>query len=426
LNRTDFHIKAHQVLLLSIAFSLPFPLLYSNILIFITLANHLAAGNLISKFKNTWKNEINRYLLSFYLLIVISVILNPFNAESSAILERRLVFLAFPILLSEPIHIQQFRKILYAFVIGVFIALSYCLLASSYQYFVTADVTNLFYHSLAAHINLNAIYLSAYIVFSIFILVDSFPNTHTKYRILLLLAALVFLIGLILLSSKMMLFVSLLGFFYLLYKNIQWSKMHRMILLFSTLAIFTLIFTIPQVRNRFALEIASNLHVVNQQEYTYNTPFTGTTLRLTIWKYCYVILERNHAWMMGVGVGHFQELLNQEYKAVGMYTGNPQLKDTGYLGYGPHNQYIETLFSMGIIGLLLFLLLILRQLLKSVQTVNAPYILFVALHILFFLSESSLSTNKGIIFYAFFTMVFASLTTKNKQELIESPTFSFR
>jgi O-antigen ligase len=122
--------------------------------------------------------------------------------------------------------------------------------------------------------------------------------------------------------------------------------------------------------------------------------------------------------LFGVGLGDFQNLLNKEYTSSGMYIGNPKLNDTGYLGYGPHNQYIEMFFSLGFCGLLLFLFLLFRQVFIAFQSLNTLYVLFILLNILFFVTESALSTNKGIIFYVLFSMLFNCLYNKNKLELI--------
>ena len=80
MNRLEFHIKAHQILLVLLAFSLPFPLLFSNILIFLILENHLAETKILFHLKNTFKNEINWYLLILYFLFVLSAFIS-FNTN---------------------------------------------------------------------------------------------------------------------------------------------------------------------------------------------------------------------------------------------------------------------------------------------------------------------------------------------------------
>ncbi len=416
MTRLEFHKKAHYFLLIFLAFSLPFPLLFSNVLIFIILANHLAEAKIISHLKDLWKNELNRYFLILYLIITISAFFSENTNENASILERKLAFLAFPILLFKPIDFNVFRRILIAFIIGVFIALSYALIVSTYQYYLSGNLNVFFYHSLAGKIGMNAIYLSAYLVFCLFIFIYFYKNTERKYHILIIVLFLFFLVGLILLSSKMMLFVLCFGLIYFVFANKEFSLNKKIYILVPLILLALSTFLIPQVKSRFLLEISSNLQVVNLQKYSYDTRFTGTTLRLTIWKHCYNILERGNDWFFGVGISDFQNLLNTEYINSGMYVGNPTLKDSGYLGYGPHNQYIETFFSMGLIGFSLFILMLYRQLIFAFRSFNYLFVLFVFLNLFFFLSESSLSTNKGIVFYMFFTMIFSSLSSSYKIE----------
>ncbi|MFY8109787.1 MAG: hypothetical protein ACOVO9_12370, partial [Bacteroidia bacterium] len=246
----------------------------------------MAEAKVISHFKGLLKNELNRYFLLLYLIILISAFFLENSNENASILERKLAFLAFPILLFKPIDFIVFRRILIAFIIGVFIAFSYALLASAYSYFLTDNLNSFFYHSLAGNIGMNAVYLSAYIVFSLFSLIYFYKNSERKYHILIIVLFLFFLLGLILLSSKMMLFILCFGLIYFVFAQKDFSINKKFYILIPFVLLIMTVFFIPQVKNRFLLEISSNLQVVNLEKYNYDTPFTGTTLRLTIWKHC--------------------------------------------------------------------------------------------------------------------------------------------
>ena len=154
--------------------------------------------------------------------------------------------------------------------------------------------------------------------------------------------------------------------------------------------------------------------VVKQGTFRYDTPFTGTSLRLVFWRFSNEIINENNGWVMGVHTGDFQDLLNEKYKRTGIYTGNPELKDTGYLGYGPHNQYIEVLLSLGFIGLTLFLILLILYVKKAWLTSNYPGLQCICLFLFFFITESVLSVNKGIVVFVFFTLLFYNLNVQSK------------
>lgn len=411
MNRQEVHQHIHFWLLLAIAFTMPFSIKINSALIIGCLANHVVEGKLLFHLKNTWSNAVNRYMLLFYALHVLSILFSSDVTEAGAILERKLVLLVFPLVLFKPINQQQFKMIAYAFSAGVVTALVYCIGAATGEYIATGKTEVFFYHTLAEQINIHAVYLAAYAVFAMWMLIDIYNTAAMVMRIVLAATMLFLAIGVVLLSSKMMLAVLCLGVFYMLVKKYAWSNLQKGILIISLIILGIITLCLPQVRGRFSTEINSNFSVVKQTTYRYDTPFTGTTLRLVIWKYCLVILSREKAWITGVGTGDGQQLLDEQYKQVNMYTGNPELKDTGYLGYGPHNQYVETIYSLGIIGLIALLLLLGHQVIKAFKSRNTLFIAFVALNMLFFISESALSTNKGIVFYVFFSTVFLAYTT---------------
>jgi O-antigen ligase len=176
-----------------------------------------------------------------------------------------------------------------------------------------------------------------------------------------------------------------------------------------------IILTVPSIKQRITTELQSNLNVVNQTHFTYDTPFTGTSLRLVFWKTSIELLNEKNAWLNGVHTGDFQDLLNIKYKEKGIYTGNPELKDTGYLGYGPHNQYIEILLSVGILGLLVFICL-LTYYIRTAWILN-NYLAFqcILLFVFFFFTESVLSVNKGIVIFTFFSLLFLCLKPSTKE-----------
>lgn len=411
MKRQDIHQHIHYWLLMAIVFTMPFPGKLNNWCIIACLLNHIVEGRLLHQLKSAWSNTINRYLILFYALHLFSLLFSSDLTEAIAILERRLVLLIFPLILFKPIEEKQYKMIVYAFTAGVVIALVYCIGMSAYRYTVTGQTAVFFYHTLAEPIDINAIYLSAYAVFAVFLLSQVIMHTGTTTKKILILIIVFLVVGVLLLSSKMMLVILCLGLCYLLLSNYNWITTPKLAFIAIVLILGATTFTIPQIRERFSLEFSSNFNVVQQTSYRYDTPFTGTTLRLTIWKYCYIIWQRENAWLTGVGTGDFQQLLNEEYKSVNMYTGNPELNDTGYLGYGPHNQYIETVFVFGLIGLLIFILLLLKQLLKAIHSGNRVFVLFIVLHLFFFTSESALSTNKGIVFYAYFSLIFNARAT---------------
>ena len=76
---------------------------------------------------------------------------------------------------------------------------------------------------------------------------------------------------------------------------------------------------------------------------------------MILWRFAGEIMRDENAWLTGTGIGSRQEILNSYYIKYGVYTGNPDLGDKGYLGYNFHNQYLEVMVGTGIPGLILLL-----------------------------------------------------------------------
>jgi O-antigen ligase len=161
------------------------------------------------------------------------------------------------------------------------------------------------------------------------------------------------------------------------------------------------------------LEIKNtDFKVVSQNEFSYDTPFNGLNFRLLQWRLAVEILDEQNAWLYGTGIGSKQILLNKKYKQYGIYTGNPDLGDTGYLNYNYHNQYLETLAGTGITGLILLFLIIFYIFAQNRRKLFFPSIVFLLI-ILFFIFESVLDRQVGIVFFclAWFLSIKSSTAT---------------
>lgn len=402
---TNHTEKLFLVSVCALAGGLWLPIVFSNILIgvaaFFWMINVLANKS----FSVTIKHKVVVSLYVLFVTYVFSAILSTNYMEGWHIVERRLPLVALPLLFFNSVVQQHLSYIIKYFVGGVFIALMYCVSIAAYHALANNQTHYLFYHQLTAPIKINAVHFSTYVVAAIFWLLNStFKKQYLKIMLLAILC-----VGCLLLSSKTMLLVLCVGLIILGVKKV------KTYLIFSFVLTFVLaVLIIPPIKQRFALEYNANLSVVGQQFYQYNTPFTGLTLRLVIWKHCLNIINEQRAWLTGVGTGDFQDELNSKYKATQMYTGNPALKDTGYIGYGPHNQYMEIIFSMGVIGLLIFMTH-LYLLLAAIYRTNMVNVLLYLLMVVAMFSECVISTNKGVLLYAFVAscIVVSSNSIKN-------------
>ena len=399
MDRETLHIKIHEGLVQAIAFTLTFSIKLNNVLIILCSLNWLIQGKVISKTRLAFSNPVNQLMLAFFLVHIVSILFSSNTAEAWAIVERRLPLLVFPLLIFNRNVTGYFNSTLLSFCAGVTLAGVICIGKASYLFFYQGSHSQFFYHDLSSAVNINAVYLSAYAVLSIIILLN-IPAPRLKNTKGLLIAFLLLLC--VLLSSKMMLFILVVYLLLHITGKIK-SNLQKKLGAAGLIAVCALIFLIPDVRERFDNEFSSKFNVVRQSHYTYDTRFTGSSLRLVLWKQSLAVIRSENAWLTGVGSGDFQDELNKRYKETGMYVGNATGNNTGYTGYGPHNQYIEVLLYAGIPGLLIFLFLLSAQLRAAIRFNNWLFRVFILLSMIFFLSESALSTNKGIVFYALFS-----------------------
>lgn len=411
--KTHIQQKIHVIFLILIAITFPFSMQINTWAILGLGAFSLISGSLLSGIKTASKKPYVLLLWLFILIHLVSALLSKNMHEGLSIIERKGALFFLPMfILSNPISNIDIKKITLSFVIGIITAFIICLCWAVYQYaFVSHEIECFFYQKFSYIINMNAVYLSSYSVIAIHILLYYYNELNKYVTILSILLLILFCF---LLSSKMMLACLAFGIIFFGFQKLK--IMNAFVLVITVIGCMGfIIFTVPNIKQRISTEFQSNMSVVNQTHFTYDTPFTGTSLRIVFWKTSMEILNEKQAWLIGVHTGDFQDLLNEKYKEKGIYTGNPELKDTGYLGYGPHNQYIEILLSIGVLGLFVFICLLGYYVKTAWVLKNYLAFQFIFLFIFFFLSESVLSVNKGIVIFTFFSLLFLCLKPCTKE-----------
>ncbi|MEM9024701.1 MAG: O-antigen ligase family protein, partial [Bacteroidota bacterium] len=302
---------------------------------------------------------------------------------------------------------KHVRQGLLGFALACTAGTLYVLLRGLVHWGQTGDTEWLFYHAMANGIGMHAIYFSAFLVLSIFIIINHFrtvPSVLTLWQktgIVLWLSLL--LLALVLLASKTILVVFfLLGNGLLLIGSAmrqgQWKGGGLWLILNALLV--TLLVAIPQTRARFQDIIDTEMATVRQTDYRYDTKLNGLSLRLVIWKLGSGTLTAEQAWWTGLGAGDVQDQLDAVYRDVGLYTGNPALGDRGYLGYNAHNQYLQNVLQVGIAGLVLWLLVLGWLLWRAWRSRSWLLAALVMLFGAFGMTEAVLETHHGSVAFA--------------------------
>ena len=115
--------------------------------------------------------------------------------------------------------------------------------------------------------------------------------------------------------------------------------------------------------------------------------------RLEFWRTGWAIFNQ-HLWN-GVGTGDLKQKFKEQY-----IQDETRLDERNQLR--AHNQYLTMFITYGIIGGLMFIVILLYPLFwKSVRT-NRIFISFLLIYLLSFLTEDTLETQVGVTFFALF------------------------
>jgi O-antigen ligase len=117
--------------------------------------------------------------------------------------------------------------------------------------------------------------------------------------------------------------------------------------------------------------------------------------RKVIWLCTLKNLRENNQWFLGVGTGDVQDHLTSCYK-----DSNPYMYK--HREFNAHNEYLQTLLRNGIFGLLILLIIIIFALKTGIQLNAYLYTGFVVFFFLSNLTESMLTRQAGVLFYALF------------------------
>jgi O-antigen ligase len=357
----------------------------------------LLAGIIINwkQLKESFRNKDHRILLfaglAYLLLILFYCILKdqPKNWTDLQ-LKSAMVLIPLAVICSLP-GIKK-DQLLYAYCGMLFLASVYCLIFSP----------SLYYHQLVSPLRQHAVYFSIYVFVALVFLVTRLrAEKNKKINALLLFGLLFFTAFLFLLSSRIVLL------FFIVY--VIWellAKKYKPAILVLLVAA-ALLLTKNKISERFNDMFNGSPALATQESFNPGIYFNGVQFRLLQWKLVPHILNKEQAWISGVGPERAQVLLDSEYIARNMYTGEEQRGDHGYLQYNTHNQFLQSLLVYGIAGSLLFCCFCLGLIRLAMARRSAAFWFIVLLLIAYSAIESVLETQYGILLFTFFPVFLA-------------------
>ncbi|QFZ54428.1 O-antigen ligase family protein [Oceanihabitans sp. IOP_32] len=178
-------------------------------------------------------------------------------------------------------------------------------------------------------------------------------------------------------------------------------RSYKKILLLTSLVSLILIVSIinPVTRTRLKESIII-------KENFYKDQFGGTSIRLNKWISATKCISNSP--MFGYGVGDGKNKLLEQFK-----------KDKFYLGFynkfNAHNQYLDTLLYVGVVGLFILLLIFYYSYKYAIN--NIYMILITNVFSIGFVTESMLNRQWGIISFSFFLIMFSIFVFKKENNL---------
>ncbi len=396
----------HYYLAVAFVFLVPFFLDSAKVVAGLMLLNWLLSGTFIKNYKKLLR-PIPLLFIGFYIINLIGLIYSEDLREGLAKVETKLLLVIFPLILfSFDVFTEREKKtILYSFIFGVFTAsliFFFHALAFHPSISVTFEKSVHWTHIMGYHRAYTALQMamSFFIVLYFFVKENKSKATSGK-KIAMIMYMVYSFIYVFLLSSRMeiiaisLVFVVAVLFYFILRGEILKGIGSVAIVL---LVISMAMLSVSGARQRFGHTITSIFTPKTTKEKQ-----TAGDIRPIIWALAVEIIQENP--IIGVGTGDVQSALNDKYIENGEAVA---LKHNLTV----HNEFIQTMVSLGIFGFLLLLGITLYPFLLAIKKQQYLYLFFLALFILANMTESMLEKQEGVMYFAFFNSFFAVMLCK--------------
>ncbi len=345
--------------------------------------------------------------LMFVTLFVWQAVGLIFADSPEAGLERiikRIAFILFPAVLFFPgekikRNIRFIMK-MYAFFILIYI--TYCLINAFLSSFHHEEGKWVFrtFHELYTYESyfmgerlagkVHPTYLAMYVITAMIISIDSFFEDYISKsgKILWFFISLIFFVVTLLLSSRAGVVAVVVVLPLFLFSRLV-SKIPTWLMVSVMIAFITLFATVLLMNTRLRNTV-EEISSENINE-TFNKD-----VRIMIWRSAWGAIRGDL--LEGVGTGDASSELKKEFISRGY-------KEGFYNDLNAHNQFLEILLENGIIGLIIFLLIISYMMFTALRQHNAVLQFFTITVVIFFLFESMLNRLSGIMFFPLLTFL---------------------
>ncbi len=324
--------------------------------------------------------------LLYLLILVMGLTYSDDKGTGLRVLETSLSLLAVPIIASKLGNFgrDRLQQMFLAFTGGLLVASLICLSHAAVEYSRGHGTEVFFFYKFTGIIDSHPTYFAYYLIAAITYALHQLYYEKPIISPVLLILTLWFLFGILLLTGGITAFVSMLfvfAFFVLKFLLEEKNRRHTATLI-VVVAMVGAMFLFNELRHRDP----SGFVVDDSWE------------RMVLWESA---LNANSNIILGVGTGDYQSLLNAYYASHGM----AKFADSSM---NAHNQFIETYFANGLLGLACLLLLLIRPIYLSVRNGNALGALIFFPFIIYGITEVFLGRYQGVVFFALMHQCFVA------------------
>lgn len=373
-------IRTLEFGVLGFAFLVPFSQFLSVrlLLILVLFSIYIFRSDFLFQiFKKSWD------LLLYYIVLVVGLIYSSDLDAGLRVLETNFSFLAIPLIVSRfsSLNVEIRDRIFKSFLLGVIATSLICLSYATYRYANEPSIQFFFFETFTEIIKSHPTYLAYYIIFSI--TVELYGLYHSKFKAKLLFHYLVifFLFVILILTGGQTAFISMLfvfSFFILKFLTEERSRDRKRVI-GGVIGMLICMFLVSFVEK-------SNLQLVLNDSWE----------RASLWKSAIAATSNI---FIGVGTGDYKVALNEYYITHGMTLFALE-------SYNAHNQFIQILFSNGLLGLFSVILMMGRPLYIGVKTNNVLSILCIFPFLIYGITEVFLGRYQGVVFFALVHQIF--------------------
>jgi O-antigen ligase len=362
--------------ILSLAFTIPVSQYVSSRLLLVNVA--LVVFLRISKgvgsnfFKNSWD------ILIYFTVLVIGLSYSENLEAGLRVLETNLGLIAVPFIFSgvSELDEKKLKQLFYSFAFGLSVACLLCLGNAFLAYGNTGNIDSFFFYNLTDVLNFQPTYFAYYLIFAITVGLYFLYYQKNARSIIIKASIILFMFLMLMLTGGQTAFVSILlifAFFILKFLIEDKSQVKRATI---TLVVFMLV----------GMFLATMVAKEDRE-----VILSDSWDRLVLWESA---IDAVPSPLIGVGTGDYKSVLNQYYV-------DHSMVEFASESYNSHNQFIQSLFSNGLLGIIAILLMIARPLYVSFKNENILAILCLFPFLIYGITEVFLGRYQGIVFFAF-------------------------